>query len=452
MCKKTSFCVVAAGDKIPQSVGCNPSRDRLRPLDYRTRLLRKANPLAEQIMLVSISGRDKPGLMSALMAICVEFDAQILDMGQAVIHDELALGLLLSSAKSDALREAITTRCKDAGSALRLQTVDADDYGTWAKSIFASPLILTLLTNGSAAEPLQAVSALTHAWQMNIDTVRRLTKPRALMDVSGAGERFGVEMRLSGELANSVEFQTELLKLADQNDFDVSLQRDSVFRRNRRLVAFDMDSTLIAEEVMDELAKRHGVGDKVLAITDAAMAGQLDFKESFRQRAALLEGLPLRVLHEVAESVALNTGARRLIKALKHFGYTVAVFSGGFQYVGEYLQQQLGIDYVFANELEEVDGVMTGKVIGDIVDAQRKAELLRQIAVKENISLAQTIAVGDGANDLPMLQQAGLGVAYHAKTFVRENAKQAISNFGLDAILYLIGFSDLDIEQALTRD
>ena len=415
-------------------------------------LQRKAHPLAEQIMLVSISGQDKPGLMSALMAICVEFDAQILDMGQAVIHDELALGLLLSSAKSDALRQAITARCTDVGSALRLQTVDADDYGTWAKSIFASPLILTLLTNGSAAEPLQAVSALTHAWQMNIDTVRRLTKPRALMDVSGAGERFGVEMRLSGELANSVEFQTELLKLADQNDFDVSLQRDSVFRRNRRLVAFDMDSTLIAEEVMDELAKRHGVGDKVVAITDAAMAGQLDFKESFRQRAALLEGLPLQVLHEVAESVALNTGARRLIKALKHFGYTVAVFSGGFQYVGEYLQQELGIDHVFANELEEVDGVMTGKVIGDIVDAQRKAELLRQIAVKENISLAQTIAVGDGANDLPMRQKAGLGVAYHAKTIVRENAKNAISNFGLDAILYLIGFSDLDIEQALTRD
>ena len=217
---------------------------------------------------------------------------------------------------------------------------------------------------------------------MNIDTVRRLTKPKALAGSVDNDDRFGLEMRLSGELASSVAFQAELLKLADHSGFDVSLQRDSVFRRNRRLVAFDMDSTLIAEEVMDELAKRHGVGAEVVAITDAAMAGKLDFKESFRRRAALLKGMPLEVLHDVAESVALNTGAHRLIKALKHFGYTIAVFSGGFQYVGEYLQQRLGIDYVYANELEVVDGVMTGEVLGEIVDAQGKADLLQKLPHK----------------------------------------------------------------------
>jgi phosphoserine phosphatase len=406
--------------------------------------------LADQILLVSISGQDKPGLMSALMAICMDHDAQVLDMGQAVIHDELALGLLISSPNPETLSAAISAHCAQTDSALRLQHVQAQDYATWSQTSFNSPLILTLLASDSTAQPLQAVSALTHQYRMNIDTVRRLTKPRNLSD--DADQRFGIEMRLSGVLENSAAFQADLLKLAEDSEFDVSLQRDSVFRRNRRLVAFDMDSTLIAEEVMDELAKRHGVGEQVIAITDAAMAGQLDFKESFRQRAALLQGMPVAVLHDVAESVALNTGAHRLIKALKHFGYTIAVFSGGFQYVGEYLQRQLGIDYVYANELEVVDGVMTGKVIGDIVDAQRKADLLREIAEKEGISLAQTIAVGDGANDLPMLQRAGLGVAYHAKSIVRESARHSISNFGLDAILYLIGFSDLDVEQALTRD
>ena len=266
---------------------------------------------------------------------------------------------------------------------------------------------------------------------------------------SEASTRLCLEMRLSGNLQNSEVFQADLLLLADDIGFDFSVQRDTVFRRNRRLVAFDMDSTLITEEVMDELAKRHGVGDQVIAITEDAMAGRIDFKESFRRRAMLLKGMPATVLHEVAEAVVLNNGADKLIRALKHFGYRVALLSGGFQYVGEYLSNSLGIDYVYANELLVVDGVMTGEVVGDIVDAEGKATLLKDIAQREGIMLEQTIAVGDGANDLPMLSQAGLGVAFHAKSVVKESAQHAISNFGLDAILYLIGFSDLDIEQAL---
>jgi phosphoserine phosphatase len=211
-----------------------------------------------------------------------------------------------------------------------------------------------------------------------------------------------------------------------------------------------MDSTLINAEVIDELAALHGVRDAVAAITERAMRGELNFRESFRARAALLKGLPEAALARVAESVALNDGAHRLIRSLKHFGFKTAILSGGFQYVGERLKRTLGIDYVFANELEIVDGVMTGEVRGEIVDAEKKAALLQEIAAREGIALEQTIAIGDGANDLPMLSTAGLGVAYHAKPLVKESASHAISNFGLDSVLYLMGFSDRDIEEALS--
>lgn len=390
--------------------------------------------------------------MAELMELIVDADANVLDMGQAVIHDELALGILVQVPELGTLTDDITAQCHKVGSALRITLVENDNYEILSEGFSQSPLILTILSQGRGGEALKAVSNLTRRYDINIDTVRRLTKPQPKSQPEVNGEiapRLCLEMRLSGSLQNSEAFQAELLGAADDIGFDFSVQRDTVFRRNRRLVAFDMDSTLITEEVMDELAKRHGVGEQVIAITEDAMAGRIDFKESFRRRAMLLKGMPASVLHEVAEAVVLNNGADKLIRALKHFGYRVALLSGGFQYVGEYLSNRLGIDYVYANELLVVDGKMTGEVVGDIVDAEGKASLLKDIARREGIVLEQTIAVGDGANDLPMLSQAGLGVAYHAKSIVKESAQHAISNFGLDAILYLIGFSDLDIEQAL---
>ncbi len=406
--------------------------------------------MADELILINVSGQDKPGLMSLLMATLAQADAHILDIGQAVIHEDLALGILVAvdGAAAGGMIKDIMFNANQAGSTVRVSSVSEENHRLWVEASGQTRYILTLLTAGDGSQPLHAISALTHRFGLNIDTVRRLTDRAALRRADQAS-RLCVEMRLRGNQADLNTLRSELMREAERLGFDFSLQQDTVFRRTRRLVAFDMDSTLITEEVIDELALRHGVGAEVAAITADAMAGRIDFQESFRRRAALLKGMPETVLEEVARSVQLNQGAHRLIRALQHFGYKIAVISGGFQYVGDHLQKLLGIDYVHANSLRVEAGVMTGEVQGEIIDAQRKAGLLREIAEAEGIALQQTVAIGDGANDLPMLSSAGLGVAFHAKPLVRESAAHAISNFGLDTVLYLIGFSDRDIDQAL---
>ena len=403
------------------------------------------------ILLVNVSGQDKPGLMAMLTSTLTSYQARILDLGQAVIHDELALGLLVrlpQGADLEAFQKEVLQQAGAIGSTIRFSAVEPERYGHWVQGVERTSYVITLLCRGSVSQELHAVSTLTHRHGLNIEHVRRLSGPVRL-DQAADSVKVCMEMRVGGVLEDASVLQADLMTAAGQLHFDFSVHEDNVFRRNRRLVAFDMDSTLIDVEVMDELAARYGVGEQVAAITERAMRGEIDFKESFRERAGMLKGMPVSILHDVAESVRLNDGADKLLAALHHFGYRTAVISGGFQYVGEHLRERFDIDYVFANELEAVDGHLTGEVVGEIIDAQRKAEILRTLAEQEQIALQQTIAIGDGANDLPMLASAGLGVAYHAKPVVRESAGHAISNFGLDSVLYLMGFTDTDIDEAL---
>ena len=377
-----------------------------------------------------------------------EFQGALLDVGQAIVHDQLALGCLVACPESRLaeLQQAIERLAAEVGSVIEVSEVSEARYEEWVAASGQPQLILTLLSGGDLTIALNAVSRITHQHGLNIDTVRRLSHRVPLSEL-GAHRSAFVEIRVRGLAKDLEAVRADLMRAADQQNFDFSMQQDNVYRRNRRLVAFDMDSTLIDAEVIDELATLHGVGEQVAGVTARAMAGELDFKQSFTERVKLLRGLSADALETVARSVRLNPGAARLFQVLKHFGYTTAVISGGFQYVGNHLKEELGIDYVFANDLVIEDGLITGEVRGEIVDAARKAERLRELAALQGIAIQQTIAIGDGANDLPMLSTAGLGVAYHAKPVVQASARHAISNFGLDAVLYLMGFSDSDLNE-----
>lgn len=370
----------------------------------------------------------------------------MLDIGQAVIHDQLNLGILAAvPAGKDS--EALVKDVQRGLQALEIQVmfspITEQRYQNWVAQQGKARYIVTLLARKIEPEHLAAVATVTSEYDLNIDKIVRLSGRMELDESEDLG-RACVEFSVRGEPKDAVQFKSALLELASHFDIDIAYQEDNIFRRNRRLVVFDMDSTLIDAEVIDELAHEAGVGDQVAAITEAAMQGEIDFKSSFTQRMALLKGLDASVLQSVAERLRLNEGAEHLISTLKKLGFKTAIVSGGFTFFGEYLQQRLGVDYVYANQLDIDDGQVTGRVTGEIIDGQRKAELLREIAEREGLMLQQVIAVGDGANDLPMLSIAGLGIAFRAKPLVKASAKQSISNLGLDGILYLLGYSDKD--------
>lgn len=400
----------------------------------------------KNIILITLSGEDKPGITSAVTTIMAQYQANILDIGQSVIHNQLNLGLLAElddQAKEAAFLQEIETCAQAMGITAGFERVNVDSYTQWVNQQGKSRHIVTLLAKKITAEHIAAVTAVGVEYGLNFDNITRLSG-RIPLDEVNAQSKSSVEFTARGEVADLAQLRQALMKLSASLDVDIAVQEDNLYRRNRRLVCFDMDSTLIDAEVIDELAIEAGVGEQVAEITEAAMRGELDFNESFSRRMALLEGLDESVLEKVAARLRLNDGAEKLMHYLNKLGYKTAILSGGFDYFGRYLQRKLNIDYVYANQLDIVDGKVTGKVVGTVVNGQRKAELLQELAAKENINLEQVIAVGDGANDLPMLSIAGLGIAFQAKPLVKESAKQSISQLGLDAILYLIGLRDRD--------
>ncbi|WP_431136397.1 phosphoserine phosphatase SerB [Psychroserpens mesophilus] len=404
--------------------------------------------MANDIFLMNISGHDKPGLTSSLTNVLSQYGAKILDIGQANIHDTLSLGFMFeieSGRDSASVLKDLLFKSYELEVVAKFTPISLEDYEKWVQLQGKDRYIITILGEKLSAEQISQVTKVISDKNLNIDAIKRLTGRTSLVNKEEY-PRASIQLSIRGKIDCKADFTEKFMQISRDLDVDIAFQEDNIYRRNRRLVCFDMDSTLIQTEVIDELAELAGVGPEVKAITESAMQGEIDFNESFIKRMTLLKGLSEKVLHNVAVNLPITKGAKRLIDTLKSYGFKTAILSGGFTFFGDYLKKELGIDYVYANQLEIENGILTGGYLGEIVDGNKKAEYLKEIAKMEGIDISQTIAIGDGANDLPMLNLAGLGIAFHAKPTVKDNAQSSISSIGLDGVLYLLGYHDRHID------
>ncbi len=403
-----------------------------------------------KLILAHINGVDKPGVTASLTCILAKHKAFILDIGQADIHSNLALGILFQTDEEhsgDVLKDLLF-KSYELDVNIQFEPISEEKYAKWVSMQGKNRYIITIVARKITAEMIAAIAQASADQGLNIDDIKRLTG-RIPLDETERAAKASVEFSMRGNLADKDLLQSQFMQISENLGLDISFQQESMFRRMRRLICFDMDSTLIQTEVIDELAERNGVGDEVRAITESAMRGEIDFTESFKRRCSLLKGLDVSVMQEIAENLPITEGVERLMKTLKMIGFKIAILSGGFMYFGNHLKRKFDLDYVYANDLEIVDGKLTGRYLGDVVDGKRKAELLRLIAQVENVDIMQTVAVGDGANDLPMIGTAGLGIAFQAKPKVKAAAKQSISTVGLDGVLYFLGYKDSYLDDRL---